>query len=87
MEITLKIVLGKLIIKQIFLLFYLNYIIVFFIYRGILSTYKELCSLVTDLNRPKLLYKFIQLANYNKKKVIKLICLLNMINDFIRIFY
>ncbi|XP_050429969.1 proteasome adapter and scaffold protein ECM29 [Adelges cooleyi] len=35
---------------------------------GILSTYKELCSLVTDLNRPKLLYKFIQLANYNKKK-------------------
>lgn len=38
--------------------------------RGILSTYKELCSLVTDLNRPKLLYKFIQLANYNKKKVI-----------------
>lgn len=35
---------------------------------GILSTYKELCSLVIDLNRPKLLYKFIQLANYNKKK-------------------
>ncbi|XP_050523366.1 proteasome adapter and scaffold protein ECM29 isoform X2 [Daktulosphaira vitifoliae] len=35
---------------------------------GILSTYKELCSLVTDLSRPKLLYKFIQLANYNKKK-------------------
>jgi len=38
-------------------------------FRGILSTYKELCSLVIDLNRPKLLYKFIQLANYNKKKV------------------
>lgn len=40
--------------------------------RGILSTYKELCSLVIDLNRPKLLYKFIQLANYDKKKVIKI---------------
>ncbi|KAL5241701.1 hypothetical protein ACI65C_009111 [Semiaphis heraclei] len=39
---------------------------------GILSTYKELCSLVIDLNRPKLLYKFIQLANYDKKKESKL---------------
>ncbi|VVC26099.1 Hypothetical protein CINCED_3A017518 [Cinara cedri] len=35
---------------------------------GILSTYKELCSLVIDLNRPELLYKFIQLANFDKKK-------------------
>lgn len=40
------------------------------IFRGILSTYKELCTLVIDLNRPELLYKFIQLANYDKKKVI-----------------
>lgn len=39
-------------------------------FSGILSTYKELCSLVIDLNRPELLYKFIQLANYDKKKVI-----------------
>ncbi|KAL3985719.1 Proteasome stabiliser family protein [Acanthocheilonema viteae] len=30
-----------------------------------LTTYKELCSLATDLNQPDLIYKFMQLANYN----------------------
>ncbi|KAB7502624.1 Proteasome-associated protein ECM29-like protein [Armadillidium nasatum] len=30
-----------------------------------LSTYKELCSLATDLNQPELIYKFMNLANHN----------------------
>ena len=30
-----------------------------------LNTYKELCSLATDLNQPDLVYKFMHLANYN----------------------
>lgn len=30
-----------------------------------LSTYRELCSLATDLNQPDLVYKFMHLANYN----------------------
>ncbi|PSN33838.1 Proteasome-associated protein ECM29 [Blattella germanica] len=32
---------------------------------GNLSTYKELCSLASDLNKPDLVYKFMQLANHN----------------------
>ncbi|KDR13581.1 proteasome-associated protein ECM29 homolog isoform X2 [Zootermopsis nevadensis] len=32
---------------------------------GNLSTYKELCSLASDLNKPDLIYKFMQLANHN----------------------
>lgn len=32
---------------------------------GNLSTYKELCSLASDLNRPDLVYQFMQLANHN----------------------
>lgn len=42
---------------------------------GNLSTYKELCSLASDLNQPDLIYKFMHLANHNaiwnSKKVIK----------------
>ncbi|XP_045609918.2 proteasome adapter and scaffold protein ECM29 isoform X1 [Procambarus clarkii] len=30
-----------------------------------LSTYRELCSLATDLNQPDLIYKFMNLANHN----------------------
>ncbi|EFO27762.2 hypothetical protein LOAG_00726 [Loa loa] len=30
-----------------------------------LTTYRELCSLATDLNQPDLIYKFMQLANHN----------------------
>ena len=30
-----------------------------------LSTYRELCSLASDLNQPDLVYKFMHLANYN----------------------
>ena len=30
-----------------------------------LTTYKELCSLASDLNQPDLVYKFISLANHN----------------------
>lgn len=41
---------------------------------GNLSTYKELCSLASDLNQPDLIYKFMHLANHNaiwnSKKVI-----------------
>lgn len=37
----------------------------FVLYRGQLSTYKELCSLATDLNQPELIYKFMNLANHN----------------------
>ncbi|KAK9746868.1 Proteasome stabiliser [Popillia japonica] len=32
---------------------------------GNLSTYKELCSLASDLNKPDLIYKFMQIANHN----------------------
>lgn len=32
---------------------------------GNLSTYKELCSLASDLNQPDLIYKFMHLANHN----------------------
>lgn len=32
---------------------------------GNLSTYKELCSLASDLNQPEILYSFMQLANNN----------------------
>ena len=32
---------------------------------GNISTYKELCSLATDLNQPDLVYKFMNLANHN----------------------
>ena len=32
---------------------------------GQLSTYKELCSLASDLNQPDLVYKFMNLANHN----------------------
>ncbi|EDV23342.1 uncharacterized protein TRIADDRAFT_57860 [Trichoplax adhaerens] len=30
-----------------------------------MSTYKELCAVATDLNRPDLIYKFMHLANHN----------------------
>ena len=30
-----------------------------------LSTYRELCSLASDMNQPDLVYKFMHLANYN----------------------
>lgn len=30
-----------------------------------LTTYKELCSLASDLNKPDLIYQFMQLANHN----------------------
>lgn len=32
---------------------------------GNLSTYKELCSLATSMNKPDLMYKFMNLANHN----------------------
>lgn len=32
---------------------------------GGLSTYKELCSIASDLNQPDLIYKFMHLANHN----------------------
>ncbi|XP_071482799.1 proteasome adapter and scaffold protein ECM29-like, partial [Diadema antillarum] len=32
---------------------------------GGLSTYRELCSLASDLNQPDLIYKFMHLANHN----------------------
>ncbi|KAG0427428.1 hypothetical protein HPB47_025518 [Ixodes persulcatus] len=33
--------------------------------RGGLTTYRELCSLATDLNQPDLMYKFMHLANHH----------------------
>ena len=33
---------------------------------GNLSTYKELCSLATDLGQPDLIYKFMDLAHHNQ---------------------
>ena len=40
-------------------------LIFFVVHRGQLSTYRELCSLATDLNQPDLIYKFMNLANHN----------------------
>ena len=31
---------------------------------GSLTTYRELCSLATDLGQPEILYKFMDLANH-----------------------
>lgn len=36
-----------------------------FLYSGNITTYKELCSLASDLNQPEMIYKFMQLANHN----------------------
>ena len=30
-----------------------------------LSTYKELCAIASDMNKPDLIYKFMQLAKHN----------------------
>lgn len=30
-----------------------------------MTTYKELCSLASDLNKPEMIYQFMQLANHN----------------------
>lgn len=35
------------------------------LFRGNLTTYKELCSLASDLNKPDLIYQFMHLANHN----------------------
>uniref|UniRef100_A0A1S4H7M0 Uncharacterized protein n=1 Tax=Anopheles gambiae TaxID=7165 RepID=A0A1S4H7M0_ANOGA len=32
---------------------------------GNLSTYKELCALASDLNKPEMIYQFMQIANHN----------------------
>lgn len=32
---------------------------------GSITTYKEICSLASDLNKPDLIYRFLQLANHN----------------------
>lgn len=46
---------------------------IFYFGRQGLSTYKELCSLASDLNQPDLVYKFMNLANHhamwNSRKV------------------
>lgn len=34
-------------------------------FRGNITTYKELCSLASDLNQPEMIYQFMQLANHN----------------------
>lgn len=36
-----------------------------FVFRGNLTTYKEICSLASDLNKPDLIFKFMHLANHN----------------------
>lgn len=47
---------------QIFIVFVIN---VYLIDRGNITTYKELCSLASDLNQPEMIYQFMQLANHN----------------------
>lgn len=37
----------------------------FFTCSGNITTYKELCSLASDLNQPEMIYQFMQLANHN----------------------
>lgn len=41
------------------------YKIVFCFCSGNMTTYKELCSLASDLNKPEMIYQFMQLANHN----------------------
>ena len=48
-------------------------------FRSSLTTYKELCSLASDLNQPDLIYKFMHLANHNalwNSKKVELSCIL-----------
>lgn len=49
------------------------FIIFFSLVHRSLTTYKELCSLASDLNQPDLVYKFMNLANHhamwNSRKV------------------
>ena len=39
--------------------------VLFCLSRSSLSTYKELCSIASDLNQPDLIYKFMHLASHN----------------------
>lgn len=39
--------------------------VTFYLFSSNLTTYKELCSLASDLNQPDLIYKFMHLANHN----------------------
>uniref|UniRef100_A0A1I8PQ69 Proteasome-associated protein ECM29 homolog n=1 Tax=Stomoxys calcitrans TaxID=35570 RepID=A0A1I8PQ69_STOCA len=39
---------------------------------GNITTYKELCSLASDLNQPEMIYQFMQLANHNASWTSKL---------------
>lgn len=52
-----------------------------------LTTYKELCSLASDLNQPDLVYKFMNLANHhamwNSRKVFYLYVTVSIISYFI----
>lgn len=34
--------------------------------RSGLTTYKELCNMATDLGRPELVYKFMEIANHSR---------------------
>lgn len=38
---------------------------IFLSFSGNITTYKELCSLASDLNQPEMIYQFMQLANNN----------------------
>lgn len=35
------------------------------VFSGNITTYKELCSLASDMNQPEMIYQFMQLANHN----------------------
>ncbi|TMW40953.1 hypothetical protein DOY81_013967 [Sarcophaga bullata] len=45
---------------------------------GKITTYKELCSLASDLNQPEMIYQFMQFANHNAAWICKLGAALNL---------
>ena len=45
-----------------------NLLLKLFIFRKALSTYKELCTLASDLKKPELVYKFLYLSNIQASK-------------------
>lgn len=56
----------KLTSKFVCVFFFFFYTILYFCdIRGNITTYKELCSLASDLNQPEMIYQFMQLANHN----------------------
>lgn len=59
---TFSFIVFLLLISIVFLIFFSSSLV---LNSGNITTYKELCSLASDLNKPEMIYQFMQLANHN----------------------